>query len=127
MLCFKKQYDLNKRIQESNAIMAKYPDRIPIILQCDNKELASMIKKRKFLVPRDIQVSYLLSIIRGKAQIDSSKAIMMFHDNKMLNGTNSIGTLYEEYIENIHFKSNGSDESRDKFFYVTLQFENTFG
>lgn len=120
MLCYKKQFSAGKRKYDSESIIAKYPDRIPIIIQCDNKELASLIKKRKFLVPNDIQASYLLSIIRNRIKISSSKAMFMFHENRLIQSTQMLGQLYDSYIKN-------SNKLEDKFLYITLQYENTFG
>ena len=119
---FKKDFTLAQRISESTRILAKYPDRIPIIIEYNDAELLKIIKKRKFLVPHDVSVSYLNHIIRNKIKIDSSKAIFMFYENILLNSTSMIGELYEKYKKN-----NKEYIKGDKFFYITLSYENTFG
>ena len=119
---FKKDFTLAQRISESTRILAKYPDRIPIIIEYNDAELLKIIKKRKFLVPHDVSVSYLIHIIRNKIKIDSSKAIFMFYENILLNSTSMIGELYEKYKKN-----NKEYIKGDKFFYITLSYENTFG
>ena len=119
---FKKEFTLDQRISESGRILAKYPDRIPIIIECNDKELAKLIKKRKFLVPYDISVSYLVHIIRNKIKLDSSKAIFMFYEKTLLTSASMIGELYEKHKEN-----NKGDTRGDKFFYITIAYESTFG
>ena len=57
---YKEEFSLDQRSSESNRILAKYPDRVPIIIECKNKELNGLIHKKKFLVPSEISVSYLI-------------------------------------------------------------------
>ena len=120
---FKKEFSLDQRISESNRILAKYPDRVPVIIECNDKELSSLIKKKKFLVPRDISVSYLLGIIRGRVSIPSNKALFIFHDSRMLSSLSIIGEIYEQDRE---YKFN-SPEQYDKFLYINIAYESTFG
>ena len=123
---FKKQFSLDQRISESQRIISKYPDRIPIIIEC-SKDLDDLIKKRKFLVPKDISVSYLLYIVRRKIRIDSNKAVFMFSENKLLCAQSMIGSLYDEYINKQISIDGGDCVKGDRFFYITLSYENTFG
>lgn len=115
---YKEQFSLEHRISESNRILAKYPDKIPVIIECQNKELNERIHKKKFLAPRDISISYLLQIIRGRIKLESGKAIFMYVDNKLLTPNIMINEIYEKYME---------DKREDKFLYVELAYENTFG
>jgi GABA(A) receptor-associated protein len=107
-------------MHESQSILAKYPDKIPVIIECKNNDLAKLITKRKFLVPRDINCSHLLVILRNKINLDSSKGLFMFHDNVLLSGTNIIGEIYEKHIRD-------DINVDDRFLYITLQYESTFG
>jgi len=120
---FKKEFSLDQRISESNRILSKYPDRVPIIIDCNDTDLSNLIKKKKFLVPRDISVSYLLSIIRNRITIPSTKALFIFYENKILSSQSIIGEIYEQDRER---KFNGPEQS-DKFLYITIAYENTFG
>lgn len=119
-MSYKNQTSLEDRRNESNRVLARYPDRIPVIIECTNSELSKLIKKRKFLIPRDIIVSTLIQIIRGKITIESSKAIIMFHENKLLSAQSDLGGLYENYI-------NETEHEGDRFLYITLSYESTFG
>jgi len=120
MISFKNQFSSTKRMHESQSILAKYPDKIPVIIECKNNDLAKLITKRKFLVPRDINCSHLLVILRNKINLDSSKGLFMFHDNVLLSGTNIIGEIYEKHIRD-------DINVDDRFLYITLQYESTFG
>ena len=45
---FKELYTAQERISESNRIIAKYPDYIPVIIDCSEK--LGQLRKQKFLV-----------------------------------------------------------------------------
>ena len=116
---YKDAVSLEKRVMESNDIIRKYPDYIPVIIDCCD-ELSNIIKKRKYLVPKDVLISYFLCIVKQKmAPIDSKKALIMFCDNKMLNPTQNIGIIHYDYLSNKKFD--------DKYLYIFLTLENTFG
>lgn len=119
-MSYKNQTSLEDRINESNRVLSKYPDRIPIIIECTNSELFKLIKKRKFLVPRDIIVLTLIQIIRDKICVESSKSIIMFHENKLLCGQSDLGAMYDSYMHEKKYDG-------DKFLYITLAYESTFG
>jgi GABA(A) receptor-associated protein len=118
-MSFKNKVPLQQRIDESNRILSKYPDRVPIIIDCD-KELDKLVKKRKFLAPRDISISHLAHIVRGRIQIESSSAMFMFCDNKLVSGQAIIGNIYDEYLKNRRTEG-------DKFLYITVAKETVFG
>jgi len=118
---YKDQFTFTERRDESNRILSKYIDRIPIIIECTDKELDNIIKKKKFLVPCDISASYLLHIIRDRAKIDSKKALLMFVDNILITSSSLMIQIYENYL------NNKKEELEDKFLYITLSYENTFG
>lgn len=120
---YKDQVALSTRISESDRILCKYPDKIPVIIDCD-RELDAIIIKRKFLVPRDVSSSYLISLIRSKTKIDSKKAIFIFCDNTLIQGQTMIGEIYNKYMENL---KSSKDFDGDKFLYFYISCENTFG
>ena len=47
---YKERFSLDQRISESERILSKYPNYIPMIVEIDSK--FGEIKKNKFLVPR---------------------------------------------------------------------------
>lgn len=124
MNCYKNEVDLDTRISEFNRIKAKYIDRIPIIVDY-HKELTPLNLKRKFLVPYEVTASYLLSIIRMKCKIDSNKALFMYCDNKLLSSGSLMSQIYQNY-EN-EMSKNEDFRRGDKFLYIKISVENTFG
>ena len=120
---YKDQVSLSTRASESDRILCKYPDRIPVIIDCD-RELDAVIIKRKFLVPRDVSASYLVSLIRSKTKIDSKKAIFIFCNNTLIQGQSMIGEIYNNYIDDL---SVSKKFDGDKFLYFYISCENTFG
>jgi len=100
----------------SNAskILSKYPDKVPVIFNSANG--APQLDKRKFIMPRDLQVSQLLYIIRQKVKLQPEKGLFLFFGKNNIANTNM---LLSEVYEN--FKDN------DGILYATYSIENTFG
>jgi GABA(A) receptor-associated protein len=116
--------NLKNEISESNRILSKFPDRIPIIVNYKDDKMTNMLKKNKFLVPTDISASSLLIHIRNNMKKqDSTKALFLFCDNKLVSGTECINKIYEEY----KIKNNLNTSNSNKFLYITLAGESTFG
>ena len=121
MTTYRDSVSLEKRISESRRIISKYPTHVPVIIECD-KELSKLITKKKYLIDREVSVSYLLHTIRNKIKIDKQKAFLLFYDKVMLCPTEIIGFVYEKYKTNNKISYND-----DQFFYIQVQLENTFG
>jgi len=121
MISYKNSVSLSSRVDESNRIIANYPNHVPIIIIC-NEELSKIIKKKKYLIHKDCNVSYLLKALRGKIIVDNQKAFFIFSDNIMLCPSDNIKVLYDNYINKNKLKYND-----DRFFYITISMENTFG
>lgn len=118
----KKSTDLSFRVEESNRILSKFPDRIPVIVITNNSKLEKMLRKNKFLVPYDLSVSSLLANIRSQMKLDPSKALFIFCDNTLLSGSQMINEVYKNY----KYKNNIGARN-DNFLYITIEEENTFG
>ena len=118
----KKSTDLSFRVEESNRILSKFPDRIPVIVITNNSKLEKMLRKNKFLVPYDLSVSSLLENIRSQMKLDPSKALFIFCDNTLLSGSQMINEVYKNY----KYKNNIGARN-DNFLYITIEEENTFG
>jgi len=115
---YKEQFSLEQRIEESNRILSKHPYHIPVIVDVDKK--VGTIKKNKFLVPSDVSASHLMVAIRSQINCNSSQALFMFNENRMICPTMMMGDIYHKYI-------NKQSNKSDKFFYTTVHGENTFG
>jgi GABA(A) receptor-associated protein len=114
---YKEKFDLSHRTSESQRILAKYPSHIPVIVDCDKS--IGPLKKAKFLCPREVSVSHLLISVRKQIRIESNKAIFIFCENKLLGGTTMMHDLYDDCLN--------SRTDGDRFLYIYVSTENTFG
>uniref|UniRef100_A0A8D1PWQ0 Gamma-aminobutyric acid receptor-associated protein-like 2 n=1 Tax=Sus scrofa TaxID=9823 RepID=A0A8D1PWQ0_PIG len=107
--------DREHRCVESAKIRAKYPDRVPVIVEKVSGSQIVDIDKRKYLVPSDITVAQFMWIIRKRIQLPSEKAIFLFVDKTVPQSSLTMGQLYEK------------EKDEDGFLYVAYSGENTFG
>jgi GABA(A) receptor-associated protein len=113
---FQKDHTFEIRAQESAKIIAKYPERIPLIVEkLPNNNLLPQISKTKFLVPSDITITQFLFIVRKYLKLDPSVSIYLFCDGVIPNASESISTTYINH------------KDADGFLYLFYAGENTFG
>jgi GABA(A) receptor-associated protein len=108
---------LEQRMDESRKILARYRDRLPVICELHhNCKSLPEIDKRKFLVPRDLQVCQFLYVIRKRLSISSAQAIfLMTAKGSLPLSSQTIGSLYS------------TEHDLDGFLYIFYTGENTFG
>ena len=113
---FKDKYSLKDRLEESEKITQKYPDRIPIICE-RNYRIRDIpdIDKNKYLVPQDLTIGQFMYVIRKRLNLDPSKALFIYINN-IIPSTNQI-------IKDIYF----FHKSIDGFLYITYSSESSFG
>ncbi|CAO2827253.1 unnamed protein product [Amaranthus hypochondriacus] len=112
---FKEENSLEKRCAEAARIRAKYPDRIPVIVEkAENSDITS-IDKKKYLVPADLTIGQFVYVIRKRIKLSPEKAIFIFVDNVLPSTGSIVSAVYEE------------KKDEDGFLYVTYSGENTFG
>lgn len=117
---FKEEYEFEKRLTESNKIRARYPDRIPVIVEVDNsswtKELPKL-EKMKYLVPQDMAMSQFLFVIRRKLKLPEHVAIYAFVDRTKTIPLSSdkMLTIYEKHKDS------------DSYLYFSICGEHFFG
>jgi GABA(A) receptor-associated protein len=112
---FKDEFSLDDRCSEAIKIMKKYPSRIPIIVEKNDKCSFEDIDKRKYLVPKDLNMNQFTFIIRKRIKLDSSQAIFLMINNSLCPSNTNIGEIYED------------NHDEDGFLYITYSSENTFG
>lgn len=124
---YKHKVPLNLRISESQRILAKYATHIPVIINLDPK--LGSINKTKFLVPRDVSASHLLIAMRSQMKsIRKEDAMFMFANDILVCPTSIMGQLYNEYLYKLSQDKNKTDEEKqDRFFYINVHGETTFG
>jgi GABA(A) receptor-associated protein len=114
---FKKKHSLEKRKAESKRILAKYADKIPIIVSRDEKSKSvEKIDKCKYLAPDDITLAQFAVIIRKRIELSETEAFFFFtSNNTMPASTSSLRELYS------------SNKDEDGFLYLYYCGENVFG
>lgn len=98
----------------SEALLKKYPDRIPIIIRPGNNVI-QVIEKIKYLVPKTMKVSEFMIILRKKSKLDPKQAIFLFVGDVLPPSTAEFSQLYRQHAD------------PDGFLYITYSLENTFG
>lgn len=111
---FKKTNSFEKRKAESDKIMSKYPDRIPVIVERGNDQIED-IDKHKFLVPSDLTIGQFMMVIRKRMQLAPDQAIFLFINNTLPIAASLMSQVYREH------------KDIDGFLYVTYSGESTFG
>lgn len=107
-----------KRCEDSTRLCNKYPNYIPVIVNCFNPELKLI--KNKFLVPKSTPGSQLIFSIRRQTILTSNTAIFMFIDNILFEHTKNVDEIYEYHMSR-------RKDKNDKYMYVDITLENTFG
>ena len=108
---------LEERLIYSRKILAKYPDCVPVIIRKHpNDKNVKQIEKERYLIPRHLNISEIVYIIRKHIEVKPEQAIFIFLNSGILMPSNtSISEIYELY------------KSEDQILYITYRSENTFG
>ena len=116
---FMDKYPFDQRLAEAERVLYKYPNRIPVIVEpannigCDQR---IVMAKKKYLVPSDITIGQFLYIIRRRIKMPPEKALFLFIGGDTLVATNCL-------MDRAH-QEHGA---KDRFLYMTVATENTFG
>lgn len=113
---FKDQHSLDKRRDDSQRIRAKYPDRIPVIVnKWQHCTTLPELDKEKFLVPGDLTIGQFIYIIRRRIRLSPEQAVFVFVNNALPPVSQTMAAI----------DADGRDQ--DGFLYFTYSSENTFG
>ena len=113
---YKKNNLLEKRCKESENILKKYPNRIPVIVERSEKcKEINDIDKNKFLVPNDLTMNQFIYVIRKRLKLSSEKALFVFINDKLMPNSRTLHEIYQE------------EKEEDDFLYMKYASENTFG
>jgi GABA(A) receptor-associated protein len=110
---FKNKISLEDRKHQSNAIMKKYPNRLPII--CNVSKKLPKLDKHKYLIPNDLQSTTFFFIIRKRLKLKEGTAMYFFVNGKVLIANSYMSENYNKY------------KDEDGFLYIYICAENTFG
>ena len=96
MFKFKEEIALDKRTEEVQKILAKWPGKIPIILEKSQTSQLDEISKTKFLCPSDYTVQQFLGCIRKKIKLRKDTALFIFVNGKeLVTGDASMSAIYQ--------------------------------
>ncbi|XP_071738386.1 autophagy-related protein 8i-like [Rutidosis leptorrhynchoides] len=112
---FKDTFSFEERCQESQDIIARYPDRLPVVVERYTKTDLPEMEKKKYLVPRDMSIGQFIHILSGRLQLASGKALFIFVDNTLPQTSSLIEHVYESF------------KDEDGFLYMLYSSEKTFG
>ena len=114
---FKNKRSFNKRIEESNRIMDKYPERIPLIVcRANQSKDIPDIDRHKYLVPRDLTIGQFMHVLRQRIKLEPHVSIYLMINGFTMPATSQmLGVIYNEHSDN------------DGFMYITYTGESTFG
>jgi GABA(A) receptor-associated protein len=116
---YKKNNSLEKLKEESKRILAKYPDRIPVIVEKYSgvADSLSELDKCKYLTPNDLTVGQFMFVIRKrlKKKIRAEEALYLFVNNTIPLPSMMMSQLYKEH----------KDETG--FLFLVYSSESTFG
>ncbi|XP_028665814.1 gamma-aminobutyric acid receptor-associated protein [Erpetoichthys calabaricus] len=112
---YKRSLPFDVRRAEGEKIRAKYPDKIPIIVEKAPKSRVSDLDKKKYLVPSDLTVGQFCFLIRKRIDLRPEEALFFFVNNVLPPSSATIGQVYEEHHE------------EDFFLYMTYSNESVYG
>ena len=117
MKLFKENFSLYERKKESERVLKKYPERIPVICEKNiiSKNTTTLLDKNKYLVPHDLTIGQFIYIIRKIMCLHPDEAIFLFVNGTIPPTGTTMINIYKLHQDN------------DGFLYFTYAFENVFG
>lgn len=116
---YKKRHPYINRVEEYNRIKIKYPTKIPIICEIDQRDTfldKSKCMNIKYLVDNTITVGQFMYVVRKRLKLPPEKAVFLMVENRSIppNGE-LISIIYEKYKDS------------DNFLYIYVCSESFFG
>ncbi|KAI4344719.1 hypothetical protein L6164_011913 [Bauhinia variegata] len=112
---FKQEFSFDERLKDSKNIKAKYPDRVPVIIEKYSRTDLPELDKKKFLVPRDMSVGQFIHILSNRLRLTPGKALFVFVKNTLPQTASLMNSVYDSYKDD------------DGFLYMCYSSEKTFG
>ncbi|XP_066216244.1 microtubule-associated proteins 1A/1B light chain 3C [Saccopteryx leptura] len=114
---FKQRKTLATRQEEVARIRAKFPNKIPVVVERYSKEkFLPLLDKTKFLVPQELTMTQFLSIIRSRMVLGATEALYLLVNNKsVVSMSVTMAEIYRDYRD------------EDGFLYMTYASQETFG
>lgn len=96
MPMYKDERSFDERVNETMRVMAKHPDRVPMVVERAPKSKLPEIDRRKWLAPKSMTVGQWLSVLRRRVSLKSSEGLFVLVGNKLPKSSSTLGELYEE-------------------------------
>eukprot|EP00439_Symbiodinium_sp_Y106_P059229 s912_g8.t1 len=114
----------NPKVQDSAAVLKKYPDRVPVICQKAKRSSLPTLQK-KFLVPGGMAIGEFQYVVHkhlfeaakesGASKLSSEQTVYLFVNGKTQRTSTELSEVY------------ALNKDADGFLYVTYGAENTLG
>ncbi|KAF7836876.1 autophagy-related protein 8i [Senna tora] len=112
---YKHDFSFDERLKESQSIIRKYPDRVPVIIEKYSRTDLPDLDKKKYMVPRDMSIGQFIHILSTRLRLSPGKALFIFVNNTLPQTASRMDSIYESYKDN------------DGFLYMCYSSEKTFG
>ncbi|KAF7487922.1 Microtubule-associated proteins 1A/1B light chain 3C [Sarcoptes scabiei] len=115
---FKQKKSLAIRRDEFTGIRAKFPNKIPIVIErSKNEKNLPLLDKIKFLVPNDLTIGQLKNILRHRMNLDDGQTLILMIGSQQLipSLTKTSAELYKQF------------KDQDGFLYVTYSSKEILG
>jgi hypothetical protein len=103
-----------KLLKESELIIDKYKDRVPIIVR--TRDLTIKLDKCKYCVPNNLTISQLLYVIRKRIDMNEKRSLFMLINERIPSSSKEVYELYREYVD-----------EKTGMLFIDIARENTFG
>ncbi|XP_038650027.1 gamma-aminobutyric acid receptor-associated protein-like [Scyliorhinus canicula] len=103
------------RRAEGEKIRAKYPDKVPVIVERSPNTRVAELDKKKYLVPSDLTVGQFCFLIRKRIQLRPEEALFFFINDMLPPSSATMVQIYEEHHE------------EDSFMYMAFSNESVYG
>ena len=108
---FRRQKE-EERIEISEKILLKYPQRVPIIVDCKK---SIKLDKNKYIVPNDLTIGQFTYVLKKKIKLNYEQSIFLLCNNELIMNSELIIHLFNRH------------KDYDGFLYIIISLENTFG
>jgi len=103
------------RRAESNSILTKFPERVPVLVFRQKRSKVPDLDKHKYLVPSDLTIGQFMFVVRNRLKLREEVALFFNSGTYILSSGELMSVAYHKY------------KSTDGFLRIRYQGENTFG
>jgi GABA(A) receptor-associated protein len=114
-LSFTDKFSFAQRKEESDRIVTKFPNKIPIICERVGNDVKDL-NRHKYLCPSDITMGDFAYVIRKRLSLEPHRSLFfLVNDGVMFPNSTTLNIVYD------------TEKNIDGFLYIKYSSENTFG